>query len=171
MLPDIAISPGVSAGKKTAMRSPHAGSGSKIFAELEGDTGNLSILAPQSRPIVWLATQRHAPEGSLVILFSTRPNRLDPADRDEIQRQLTEILPQARIRAIAATDWAADPFSKGSWCALQPGRTREVVPALARPEGRIHFASADTAQGWRGFVDGAIESGLRAAREIGETLR
>jgi hypothetical protein len=29
-------------------------------------------------------------------------------------------------------------------------------------EGLVHFASADSALGWRGFMDGAIESGITA---------
>lgn len=37
---------------------------------------------------------------------------------------------------------------------------------LQRPHGRVIFANADWADGWRGFVDGAIERGYRAAREI-----
>lgn len=37
---------------------------------------------------------------------------------------------------------------------------------LQKADGRILFASADWAEGWRGFVDGAIERGAAAAIEI-----
>jgi monoamine oxidase len=30
------------------------------------------------------------------------------------------------------------------------------------PEGRVVLAGSDIANGWAGFIDGAIESGLRA---------
>jgi monoamine oxidase len=33
---------------------------------------------------------------------------------------------------------------------------------MRRPEGRVVFAGSDLANGWAGFIDGAIESGLRA---------
>ena len=34
---------------------------------------------------------------------------------------------------------------------------------MQRPEGRVVFAGSDIANGWAGFIDGAIESGLRGA--------
>jgi monoamine oxidase len=33
---------------------------------------------------------------------------------------------------------------------------------MQRPEGRVVLAGSDLADGWSGFIDGAIESGLRA---------
>ena len=40
------------------------------------------------------------------------------------------------------------------------------VDSLRRTQGNIIFASADWALGWRGFIDGAIEDGTRAAMEV-----
>ena len=37
---------------------------------------------------------------------------------------------------------------------------------IQRPEGRVVLAGADIADGWSGFIDGAIESGLTAARVV-----
>jgi monoamine oxidase len=42
----------------------------------------------------------------------------------------------------------------------------EENEALRRTEGRLFFASADSAPVWRSFITGAIDSGYRAAREI-----
>lgn len=36
--------------------------------------------------------------------------------------------------------------------------------------GRVFFARADWANGWRGFIDGAIEQGLEAGRRVREML-
>ena len=38
-----------------------------------------------------------------------------------------------------------------------------AYPAFREPLGFLLFAGSDYADGWAGFVDGAIESGLRAA--------
>jgi monoamine oxidase len=35
---------------------------------------------------------------------------------------------------------------------------------MQRPEGRVMLAGSDFANGWSGFIDGAIESGLRAGK-------
>jgi monoamine oxidase len=45
---------------------------------------------------------------------------------------------------------------------------RTLLPAIARPEGRVHFAGEHTSP-WAQWMQGALESGLRAAREIRES--
>ncbi|KAJ6130251.1 hypothetical protein N7512_003031 [Penicillium capsulatum] len=62
-------------------------------------------------------------------------------------------------------DWMNDPFAKGTWCCWGPNKFSHFVPELQKPHGRVFFASADWADGWRGFVDGAIESGQKAAND------
>jgi monoamine oxidase len=37
---------------------------------------------------------------------------------------------------------------------------------LRQPDGRIHFAGSETAAEWTGYIEGALESGERAAREV-----
>ena len=53
----------------------------------------------------------------------------------------------------------------------RPGMLTGALRELQRPEGRIHFAGSDVANGWRGFIDGAIESGASVARQVAEQLR
>ena len=43
-------------------------------------------------------------------------------------------------------------------------------PALAEPIGVIHWASTDTATQWSAYMEGAVEAGERAAREVIEAL-
>jgi monoamine oxidase len=42
---------------------------------------------------------------------------------------------------------------------------------MREPEGGLVFAGSDLADGWSGYVDGAIESGLRAARQVRALLK
>jgi monoamine oxidase len=44
------------------------------------------------------------------------------------------------------------------------------IDALRERQGNVIFASADWALGWRGFIDGAIEDGTRAALEVKNEL-
>ncbi len=39
-------------------------------------------------------------------------------------------------------------------------------PALRAPIGPIHFAGTETARSCMGFIEGAVESGARAAAEV-----
>ena len=70
-----------------------------------------------------------------------------------------------RSQAIMA--WPLDPWSLGGPTAYTPpGVLSEYGPALARPVGRLHWAGAETATYWRGYMDGAVSSGERAAGEV-----
>ncbi len=42
---------------------------------------------------------------------------------------------------------------------------------LQRAEGNVFFAGADIADGWRGFIDGAVESGLHVGRQVADRYR
>jgi monoamine oxidase len=51
-------------------------------------------------------------------------------------------------------------------CCHAPGVLAQHGPALRTPAGRIHWAGTETAAVWYGSMEGAIESGERAAAEI-----
>ena len=44
-----------------------------------------------------------------------------------------------------------------------------LINHLRRPEGPVLLAGSDLAAGWSGFIDGAIESGLRAGAWLRQT--
>ena len=72
---------------------------------------------------------------------------------------------------IRDSDWMADPHSRETWLMQRPNQLTRYFEAQRRPEGALHFAGGDVASLWAGFIDGAVESGLRVAREIGSDLR
>jgi monoamine oxidase len=51
-----------------------------------------------------------------------------------------------------------------------PGVYTAVGPALRKPVGRIHWAGTETSTYWNGYMDGAVRSGERAAREVLDKL-
>jgi lysyl oxidase-like protein 2/3/4 len=63
-----------------------------------------------------------------------------------------------------------DPLAKGTWSCWGPNSMTKWLKELQKPDGRIFFASADWADGWRGFIDGAIERGAVAGRKVEEML-
>jgi monoamine oxidase len=62
--------------------------------------------------------------------------------------------------------WENDPWAQGGYAVFRPTYDPELRTWLARPHGRIYFAGEHTAYRWQGYMNGAVESGLRAAREI-----
>ncbi|HET6360700.1 MAG TPA: FAD-dependent oxidoreductase, partial [Gemmatimonadota bacterium] len=68
-------------------------------------------------------------------------------------------------------DWSADPWTRGCPTGIAPpGVLITHGPALRAPVGRIHWAGTETATEWTGYMDGAIQSGERAADEVLERL-
>jgi monoamine oxidase len=85
---------------------------------------------------------------------------------DAALSRVAEIFPGARYAFERGVDkfWCQDRWAGGAYSAPRP----QEVEVAARPEGRIHFAGEHTSQ-WNAWMQGALESGLRAAREIDET--
>ncbi|WP_221566526.1 flavin monoamine oxidase family protein [Alkalihalobacillus sp. TS-13] len=67
----------------------------------------------------------------------------------------------------AVYSWATDPFAAGAYTMFKPNQESELFPHLGSPEGRLHFAGAHTSVP-HGWIQGAIESGIRAAMEVNE---
>jgi monoamine oxidase len=68
-------------------------------------------------------------------------------------------------------DWSAERYSGGCYGALlAPGVLSDYGPALREPCGLVHFAGTETATVWAGYMDGAVRSGERVAREISAAL-
>jgi monoamine oxidase len=65
----------------------------------------------------------------------------------------------------ASKCWDEDEWSRGAYVWFRPGQQTKLLPHIATAEGRIHFAGehASTCPGW---MQGALESGNRVAREI-----
>jgi monoamine oxidase len=64
-------------------------------------------------------------------------------------------------------NWSEDPWSGGCYAGVMgPGVMTDFGSALRQPCGRIHWAGTETAVEWTGYIDGAIESGQRAAGEV-----
>lgn len=69
------------------------------------------------------------------------------------------------VEAVTAYSWGDDPWAGGGYAWWKPGELTAWVPELAKPEGRIHFAGEHTSSMGR-TLEGALESGARAAREV-----
>ena len=69
-------------------------------------------------------------------------------------------------------DWTKERWTRGCPVAhVAPGVLTKYGPWLRRPVGKVHFAGTETADYWLGYMDGAVRSGERAAREVLAALR
>lgn len=137
-----------------------------------------------------LSGQALLPEGPCKILYDNSPPAGSPGVllgflEARAARRLTAAGPQRRREEVLAclarvfgpraarperyvdVAWAEEPYSRGCYGGyLPPGGWTDFGPALRQPVGRIHWAGAETATVWNGYMDGAVTSGERAAREV-----
>jgi monoamine oxidase len=63
-------------------------------------------------------------------------------------------------------DWSSEQWTRGCYVGFTPpGVLLDYGEAIRAPVGRIHWAGAETATYWNGYMDGAVRSGSRAAKE------
>jgi monoamine oxidase len=61
--------------------------------------------------------------------------------------------------------WDDERWSRGAYAWFRPGEMTSMLPHIAQPEGRIHFAGDHTSPS-PGWMNGALQSGNRVAGEI-----
>jgi monoamine oxidase len=93
---------------------------------------------------------------------------LPPSERvRHVVAHLDRVYPgvRAQVEATATVDWDAEPWARGAYAWFRPGQLTSVMRPLAAPEGGIHLAGEhmSSASGW---MQGALESGLRVARDV-----
>jgi monoamine oxidase len=72
----------------------------------------------------------------------------------------------ARPERFVERVWADEEWTRGCYgCLMTPGGWTEYGRALRAPIGPLHWAGAETATVWNGYMDGAVQSGERSAAE------
>jgi len=123
---------------------------------------------------VWDETydQATSPRGILGASVGGRPGRavLDMTSEDSLKFGIglvADAFPAIRSQFEKGfvQRWALDPWSRGAFPVFKPGEMSTLMPIMASPENGIHFAGEHTSS-WTGWMEGALQSGERAAREV-----
>lgn len=87
----------------------------------------------------------------------------------EVLRCLSGFFGDEALRPVAflEKDWTRDRWARGGYGArFAPGVLTQYGSALIDPVGPIHWAGSETASEWRLYMEGALQSGERAAFEV-----
>lgn len=89
--------------------------------------------------------------------------------KEKVLSELEHYYGAQALKVIDYTDkcWTEEEYSGGCYAGnFTPGSWTQFGQVLRTPVGNIHWAGTETAVKWCGYMDGAIESGYRAADEI-----
>jgi monoamine oxidase len=94
------------------------------------------------------------------------------ARKQQIVNGLVGLFGKAAATPVAfyEMDWSAERYTAGCVSPLEPGVLTKYGAALRPRIGRIHWAGTETSEKWTGYMDGAIRSGLLAAKEVAREL-
>ncbi|KAJ5706984.1 hypothetical protein N7488_006785 [Penicillium malachiteum] len=173
VLKDIQFSPPLNTKRQEAINQGHICFMTKIHAEAKG-SGLVSwqgIAYPNDLLLGFgdgLTTQGN----SHITAFGGKEHSLftpDP-DMENIHKALQSLHPMD-IQRLVFHDWNSDQFSQGGPCCWMPGFMTRYQEELQASHRKVFFASADWADGWRAFIDGALEQGWKAAQEVTRELQ
>ncbi|WP_158271221.1 FAD-dependent oxidoreductase [Nocardia sp. MDA0666] len=99
--------------------------------------------------------------GGFYINHQEREDRFG-ADFAGVERFVKTLCPEAELVDFQAHEWAADPWA-GGFIAYKPGRLSTSHAALSTPEQHLYFATADIATTFMTWMEGALETGKKAA--------
>jgi monoamine oxidase len=96
--------------------------------------------------------------------YAAMPDRIG-AMRRHIDSRLLPGLTAYRVVAAADKVWQEDVWVEGAWGWTAPNEVLGLHQTRRRADGRVHFAGEHTSL-WIAWMNGAIETGERAADEI-----
>lgn len=164
VLADIVFEPTLDPIRLEAAQVRSGGEGTKIWSLVRNVPSSFMAVAG-SVGVHTLVRMRDVDDCALVLAFGTADPWLDGHDTDAVQREYRRFFPDAEVVDSMGHDWLSDPWTKNSNPFPRPGDVVRHQSILTRPEGRVVFAGSETSLRRPGFVDGAIETGARAAHE------
>jgi monoamine oxidase len=167
----IKFDPPLGEHKINAYRAVRYGQAAKLFVPLRAaapPSATLSVpgrwwcytqLGAHGEPLPFLAAFAGSPGGIEGFDLGNGPGRwLDAVE---------ELRPDLELERDAAmiSTWEQDPWVQGAYSARAASGSI-LDPELSRPLGRLAFAGEHTAGRWHGLMEGALRSGVRAARQL-----
>jgi monoamine oxidase len=176
VLRDIEVHPAWSEGKAEAIRNLYLSPVARVFVqtrtrpwEREGLNGFAAVDQPLE---LWCPTHDQPGAGGILMAYIYEQMARDYSARPpqaQIERTVTlfeQVHPGVRAELVSAATWSwvNEPFSRGAFTITRAGEFPQFAH-VANPEGRVHFAGEHTSP-WPCWIQGALHSGLRAAREV-----
>lgn len=159
---DIDFEPALNPQKQLLAEEKHLSRLHKVWMLVDG-VPDTYAMGRHPEAYTALIPDAKMPEGTLYLGFKIEGDDLDLTDVATAQRLVNHYLPDARVIAVDGHNWNTDPYAKGTMMGHRAGRVFELLEPIGHGEGRVSFAGGDISMAWNGWIDGAIESGRKAA--------
>ena len=171
---------GFSALKMTAIRELQMGTNSKLNVQFtrrhwRGLGSNGDTFSDQGYQASWEVTRAQAGASGILVNYTRGITGASfgsgtPAQRAaQFLTQIEPVLPglKATWNGRATVDyWPGDPYTRGSYSYWQVGQYTRFSGIEGVQEGNVHFCGEHTSMDAQGYLEGAVETGERAASDI-----
>lgn len=189
MLRDVAIAPAFADDKMSAIQNLKYFSAAKCHFQTKtrfwqndplGPLGGLDLVGSDTYAGRIWNTSSQQPDSTMGLIQSYMidteaveyagkgPERIE-ALRQHVESRMLPGLSRDQVVAAVEKVWQEDPWVRGCVAWAQPNEMRTMYRVMRRSEGRVHFAGEHTSI-FIAWMNGAIESGERAAREVAEAV-
>lgn len=166
VLGGIAFEPPLPPRQAQAVTRPHVSTGCKVMIKARGVDKRVDASAI-GQAFAHVFTDRRFADGSdLLVAFGPDARVMDNADVGVVQGYVDAFADGFTVEDFTWHDWTSDSCAEGTWAVHQPGWVSDHVTAFDEAVDNLFFAGSDIANGWIGHIDGAIETGNRAARLV-----
>ncbi|EKN64271.1 L-amino-acid oxidase [Neobacillus bataviensis LMG 21833] len=169
-LQGIEFNPALSLEKQASSKEGQTSKGVKVWARVKGKVEPFDALAPGWYPLNSVHLDRYFEGDSIVVGFGPSAEMLNPEDRVGVEKALRHWIPDLQVIESTGHDWVNDEFSKETWPMLKPNQLTAYHQEWNTPENAVFLAGTTYANGWAGFIDGAIENGLTVSRKVHKFL-
>jgi monoamine oxidase len=180
-LRDVEFDPPLPASQRRAIRALQYGAATRLLLQFptrfwRRPTRPSAFGSDRSTGAAWDGNEEQGGrEGILSLLAGGRASsELQAILEDEgilgVVERLRWLGTPSTLAAAAMVSWEHDPWSRGGYAVFDAGFDPALRRWLRQPAGRIVFAGEHTSLESQGFMNGAIESGRRAAAEIRAAL-
>jgi monoamine oxidase len=173
----IAFDPPLPAETQTLMAGLTYGQVTKVLIQYGRKLSDLGwsgrVITDLPITCTWHPTERQTGPGDIVTVYTggdpgVRFSALPDAERIQAAiEQVERICPGSAqwVTAAQTVAWPNERYTQGSYAAFGLGQVTALWERLRQPIGRLHLAGEHTAV-HQGYMEGAVESGQRAAREL-----
>jgi monoamine oxidase len=176
-LRDITITPPLPDEQRKAIARLRYGCATKVAVQIADDAlrrrRGRAFATDSALGAFWDATEGQPSDARSVVHFvagGSASARLREKARHGAGAVLADLcwlgLAGAPIVASHQVSWEDDPLARGGYAYADPGFDPAWKPLLSRRAGNIVFAGEHTSHGYQGYMEGAVESGQRAAGEL-----
>ena len=178
---------GLSARKRACIDSLPMGQNTKLLLGFDRPLSALAQGPDRSRcdppaVTIWDSSLAQEGDGGLVTVFTagrlfdadSAHGEAPPAAVDHALSLLESVAPGSRDAFTGRAwldSWPDDPWTHGSYATWGPGDVTRYWGSVGRAEHGVHFAGEHTSMISQGYLNGAVETGERAADEILSALR